>query len=100
MLALIKREEFAGIVGTETKTKVDGKTVCIGDIVKVDGLAGSGYNATQGVVGIFTDKISIMGLGSIPLSELNITEIVKSHVDLKAGSELHNGYFEVREFEM
>ena len=98
MLALLRNGEFAGIVGTETKTSVNGVTVCIGDIVKVE--EGKSYNECEGVVGVFGNKISVMGLGSIPLSELNVAEVVKSHDDLEAFSILERGYFEVLEFKM
>jgi hypothetical protein len=97
MLALVRRNsEFAGIIGTETYKQVNGVPVCIGDVVKVS--KGSYYNECEGVVGIFTDTISVMGLGSIPISELNIVEITKSHKDLHLHSTLQDGYYQVRVF--
>lgn len=97
MLALVRRgAELAGIIGTETCKQVNGVPVCIGDVVKVS--EGSFYNECEGVVGIFTDKISVMGLGSIPISELNIVEIVASHKELVLHSTLQDGYYQVRDF--
>lgn len=97
MLVLVRNNyDFAGIIGTETNKEVGGVTVCIGDIVRV--AEGSNNNECVGVVGIFTDKISVMGLGGTPISKLNVVEILQSHNDLEVGSEIHQGYYKVREF--
>lgn len=99
MLVLVRNShDFAGIIGTETNKKVDGNTVCIGDIVRV--AEGSNNRECVNIVGVFTDKISVMGLGSVPISKLNIVEIVHSHKDLEIGSKMNQGYYSVREFQM
>lgn len=99
MKTLIRADgEFAGIVGTPTNVKVDGTTVCIGDIVHV--AEDSGHNECEGIVAIFTNRVGVMGLGSTPISKLKIIKIVKSHKDIDVGYELENGYYTVREFEI
>lgn len=97
MLALVRRDrEFAGIIGHETTKQVNGVTVCIGDVVRV--APGSNHNECVGVVGIFTNKIAVMGLGGDPISTLDVTEIVASHKELSAGSNIDNGYHTVTTF--
>lgn len=97
MLALVRRNsEFAGIIGTNTSQSVNGVPVCIGDVVKVS--KGDYYNECEGVVGIFTDRVSVMGLGSIPISELTIVDIIASHQELTLHATLQDGYYQVREF--
>lgn len=97
MLVLVRRNsEFAGIIGTESGVMIEGITVCVGDIVRVG--EGSNNNECKGVVGVFTDKISVMGLGGTPISKLNVIEILESHTKLEVGSTMHQGYYDVREF--
>lgn len=97
MLALVRNDrEFAGIIGQGTKKEVNGVTVCIGDAVRV--APGDNHNECIGVVCIFTDKISVMGLGSDPISTLDIIDIVASHKELTAGSTLDGGYYKVTTF--
>lgn len=102
MKALVRdRRDFAGIVGTKTTTVVNGVTVCIGDVVKV--AEGSNNDECEGVVGIITDKISVMGLGATPISELEVVEIIHSHKNLEVGSSVNErkiGYHKVKEFLM
>ncbi|RJO94700.1 hypothetical protein D3D03_16415 [Exiguobacterium sp. RIT452] len=97
-LALVQRGNvFMGIVGTPTGVTAKGEMVCIGDVVTYE--AGPGHNDGNGVVGIFTRRIGVMGIGSVPISQLLVTEIIFRHTDLKEGSTLMNGYFEVLPFE-
>lgn len=97
-LVLIRNgSEFAGIVGTETGKEVNGVSVCIGDKVKVQ--AGESHRECVGVVGCFTNKISVMGLASRPISTLNILSIEESHTHLTVGSKLQDGYHIVEEFQ-
>lgn len=97
MLALVRRDsDFAGIIGTKTNVEINGEIVCVGDVVRVG--EGSNNNECVGVVGVFTDKISVMGLGGTPISKLNVVEVLQSHKILKGGSTLHQGYYEVRRF--
>ena len=96
MLALVMRGEFAGVVGTKSSKVINGVTVCVGDTVRVG--EGSNNNPTEGVVAVFHDKISVMGLGATRISQLNILEITKSHTDLQSGDTLYNEYFKVTEF--
>ncbi len=99
MLVLVRRgSEFAGIIGTESSVNIEGVPVCVGDVVRVG--KGSNNNECVGIVGIFTNKISVMGLGSTPISKLNVIEIVQSYKNLEVGSIIHQGYYEVREFLM
>lgn len=96
-MALVLNNQFYGIVGERTDKTINGTQVCIGDIVKV--AAGDNNNECIGIVGVFTDKISVMGLGSTPISKLNIVEIVKSHKELSIGiNACQYHWFEVREF--
>lgn len=102
MLALIRNHnEFSGIIGMETNTEVDGVMVRVGDIVRV--AEGSNNNECINIVGVFRNKISVMGLGSTPISELNVVEIIQSHEELQVGSKLdnkYNGDFRILEFKM
>ena len=59
---------------------------------------GSYYNECEGVVAIFIDNIGVMGLGTIPISELTIEKIITSHKDLSLDSTLDDGIFQVRKF--
>lgn len=85
MLALNKYgNEFYGLVGQHTGAVVNGVAVSIGDIVSVEPEP-SVHNSTGGIVAIFGNKFSVMGIGSIPISKLKVTSIVSSHKDLKVG---------------
>lgn len=97
MLALTRNSDFYGIIGMESSVKVDGVTVCIGDVVKVE--EGDNNQESKSVVGIFdAQRISVMGLGRTPLSELTVSEIISSHAILKDGDALHHNYFKVQRF--
>lgn len=89
MLALTRNSDFLGIVGCRTKTSIQGQVVCIGDVVKIS--KGDNHNESEGVVGIFEDKISVMGFARTPLSQLPVKEITLSHTELSEGDEVSFG---------
>ena len=95
MLAVVSDNHFMGVVGTPSGTVVNGVEVCVGDVVRV--VKGSNHHASKGVVAIFGNKLSVMGLAGSPLSYYTVEEIVQSHKELTDGSELQNGYFKVKE---
>ena len=74
----------------------NGTRICVGDILHIG--EGSNNNECTNVVAVFENNMGVMGLGSTPLSKLNILSIVQSHKELKSGDELYNGYFKVKEF--
>lgn len=96
MLALVGRDHFHGIIGTETGTIVNDVEVCVGDVVRV--AKGSNNSECTNVVGIFTDKFAVMGLAADPISHYNILEIVHSHEELTEGCEFMQGYLKVKAF--
>lgn len=98
MLALVNyREEFHGIVGTETDTEINGVKIHVGDVVRV---AETDFNSEcTNVVAIFGDRISVMGLAAEPLSKLNVVEIVQSYKELEIGSTLYENVFRVKELQ-
>jgi len=84
-------DSFLGILGTPTKAKVDETTVCIGDIVN--------YNNSVGIVGIYQDRMSVIGFDPVPISEIKINDIVKSYTSFNEGIN-EEGFmkFEIRPF--
>lgn len=96
MLAIVRKGDFHGIVGTPTGTVVDGVEVRVGDIVTVE--KGRNNSETTNLVAVFGNKVSIMGLAGSPLSHYKIAKIVQSHSVLTEGSNINNDYFKVKEF--
>lgn len=95
-LVLMQSDKYMGVIGEKTGTYVNGIEICVGDKVKIG--KGSNNNPCENIVGIFGNKYSVMGLGSTPLSKLNVLEITKSHEKLTINSAPYNGYFKVKEF--
>lgn len=95
MLGIVRGQRFYGVVGTETISEFNGATICIGDTVVAE--ENEHTNMTVGPVLVFRDNIGIMGRGATPMDDSNISEIVQSHKELKAGDSIYDGYFEVVE---
>lgn len=98
MLCLSVNHNFKGIVGTPTNKIMNsnGLQIHVGDYVKYS--KGSNHAGGEGVVGIFSNNYGVMGIGSVPLSKLPITEVVSSYKDVTLETTFHNGYVEVKEF--
>lgn len=89
-LILIRNRDFAGFIGQETKAVVNGTTVCVGDVVRVE--KSNWHNECKGVVGLFGNTIGVMGLASTPVSKLTIAEIIQSHKDIEYGHSIADGF--------
>lgn len=90
MLGLTTRDNFYGIVGTETNAVCNGETVCIGDTVSVG--KGENWDESEGTVLMLVNKISVMGLAGSSIDELNIKKIVRSHKDLRVGDIIEDAW--------
>lgn len=88
--------------GQKAKTVVNPRIIVNYNLTSLDfnKTEGLGHNECEGIVAIFTNRVGVMGLGSISISELKIIKIIKSHKDIDVGCELENGYYTVREFEI
>lgn len=95
MLVLTRHSDFYGFIGQGTGKFVDGVEVCVGDIVRVEG--SNDHSSSENVVGLFTNKYSVLGYGIDPISKLNISKIVRSHKELQFHDLVVN-YFTVRPF--
>lgn len=95
MLVLTRNGDFYGFIGQGTGKFVDGVEVCVGDIVRVE--AGENHHSNENVVGLFTNKYSVMGYACDPISNLEISKIVLSHKELKMYDSVLN-YFKVVSF--
>ncbi|WP_144536618.1 hypothetical protein [Bacillus thuringiensis] len=86
-LILMQGNTFHGLVGEETGVYFNGQPIYVGDTVKC--IVANGDVEIVNVVFQEKQTFTVMGMHSIPLENLKIVDVCKSHISLQAGDQLN-----------